>query len=251
MFQRIYRYGRSVNSHDLVKVVATILMIVDHIGYYILGDSAWFRLIGRGAAPLFFFLVGYVPHHRFDWRLVIYGTILSAVNYFFFDYVFLNILINFVFIKAFLDYTPVEKLDNIDLIAIVLILILVNPLLSPYVEYGVNGILYALSARLMTLNDQRGKLLLILTVIHHFIYQALIFSFIDYPLQLFSVSLVGCSVLILLYHYKFRDWKVPLRLPLLIISRYSLAIYFWHLLFLKFYLLYLIFKMAQLIPHTP
>lgn len=248
MFKRLYRYGRAVNSHDLLKVIATMLMIVDHIGYYVLDDLTSFRIIGRGAAPLFFFAVGFAPHHRFDWRLVIYGGILTLINIFFFNSFYLNILINFVFIKAFLEYAEIEKLGNLELFSLYLLMVLCHPAITPYLEYGTSGLMIASAARLMACGDRRGQPLLIVSLLIHFLMQAVLFELstnIDYIL---SLSAIGLLTLYICYPYRFRSWNIPLgRLPILIISRYSLAIYFWHLLFLKFYLLFRIFKQAQLI----
>jgi hypothetical protein len=67
---KTFEYGRCPNSYDLLKAVALLAMIIDHIGAYIFPDQPWLRLIGRVAMPLFLFLVGYSQTYRFDgWLL--------------------------------------------------------------------------------------------------------------------------------------------------------------------------------------
>lgn len=42
-----------IKYRDILKVIAIITMIIDHIGYYLLPDNLWFRAIGRVALPIF------------------------------------------------------------------------------------------------------------------------------------------------------------------------------------------------------
>lgn len=54
----------SLNTYDIFKVISTITMFIDHYGYFGLPgldfkQQSWSRVIGRTAAPGFFFLSGY------------------------------------------------------------------------------------------------------------------------------------------------------------------------------------------------
>lgn len=51
------------NILDLLKIIAIILMIIDHIGYFILTEYSTLRLIGRFSFPLFFIIIG--VHHSY------------------------------------------------------------------------------------------------------------------------------------------------------------------------------------------
>lgn len=42
-----------IKYRDILKVIAIITMIIDHIGYYLLPDNLWLRVIGRVAMPIF------------------------------------------------------------------------------------------------------------------------------------------------------------------------------------------------------
>ena len=81
-FSGLMRYGKAVDSHDLLKVVATFFMLIDHLGAYILPDDQFLRVLGRVAAPLFFFLIGYAAHHQFKLTIFLCGVLLSALTFF-------------------------------------------------------------------------------------------------------------------------------------------------------------------------
>ena len=59
IFQRLTKYGRQANSHDWLKAIAILLMVVDHTGVYFYPDIDLFRFVGRFSFPIFFFLIGY------------------------------------------------------------------------------------------------------------------------------------------------------------------------------------------------
>ena len=50
---------KDLTSYDLLKALAIILMIIDHMGYYFSPDEMWFRVLGRLCVPIWFFLIGY------------------------------------------------------------------------------------------------------------------------------------------------------------------------------------------------
>ncbi len=54
---------RGVSTLDMLKLMATVLMIVDHAGLYF-ADGNWLRIIGRPAAIIFGFLIGFSGSSR-------------------------------------------------------------------------------------------------------------------------------------------------------------------------------------------
>ena len=50
---------KELTSYDLLKSLAVILMICDHIGYFFFPEEMWFRTLGRLCLPIWFFLIGY------------------------------------------------------------------------------------------------------------------------------------------------------------------------------------------------
>jgi len=59
IFQRLIKYGTQANSHDWLKAIAIILMVIDHTGVYFFPDDYIYRFIGRFSFPMFFFLIGF------------------------------------------------------------------------------------------------------------------------------------------------------------------------------------------------
>ncbi|MBM3618164.1 MAG: hypothetical protein FJX23_06410 [Alphaproteobacteria bacterium] len=72
-------YGETPNTYDLLKFVALVFMVIDHIGFYLFPDIPWLRAIGRVSFPIFLFLIGYSKTTRFD-VLILLGAILVFIN---------------------------------------------------------------------------------------------------------------------------------------------------------------------------
>lgn len=75
------RLARPANTYDLLKSVAVLTMLVDHVGMYLFSDQMWFRVVGRTAFPLFLFLVGYSGHTRTEKRLLVSAGMVSVLDY--------------------------------------------------------------------------------------------------------------------------------------------------------------------------
>lgn len=74
------RPDRPFNSWDALKLLGIAFMFADHAGLYLYPDYFWLRGLGRGAAPIFFFLVGFAPSHRFSWELAVLAALMSLSN---------------------------------------------------------------------------------------------------------------------------------------------------------------------------
>jgi hypothetical protein len=75
------RLARPANTYDLVKIVAVLTMVVDHVGLYLMPEQGWLRVVGRIAFPLFLFLVGYSGHTRLEKRLLLSAGVVSVLDY--------------------------------------------------------------------------------------------------------------------------------------------------------------------------
>lgn len=69
---------KELTSYDLLKALAVILMIVDHIGFHFYPEEMWFRVIGRWCVPIWFFLVGYARTEEITRPLVIGAVVVGA-----------------------------------------------------------------------------------------------------------------------------------------------------------------------------
>ena len=109
----------SLNTYDIFKVFSTMTMFADHYSYFGLpgltpAQSAWFRIIGRSAAPGFFFLAGF-SSKRFRIR-----TYFAAL----FVYLFITVIplgfvhspwesiMNVLLINCVLYYIPPHRVTN-------------------------------------------------------------------------------------------------------------------------------------------
>ena len=95
---------RDVTSYDLLKTFAVILMVIDHLGYYFYNEENWMRILGRGCAPILFFLAGYARTRELEPRLWIglaimeFGRLMAGM-----PMLPLNITATFLFVRMLID----------------------------------------------------------------------------------------------------------------------------------------------------
>lgn len=229
MFKQLLKYGQDANSHDITKAIAGLLMIIDHL--FLFTHQHWQLLVGRLAAPLFFFLVGYSKAYRWQTRLFVYGILLVAIQGWLLTQLFyLNILLTFIIIRAILLLIKNIPLDRQLLFAIFIAANLLNGYIYSYVEYGTLGLMVAMFG--LFIREKRPYAIPwgIATLTSYCVTQIIVFDFQG------SIEFTSCLVLFIglgfvLCRYKPRIWRLPafLRWPTLFMSRYSLPIYFYHL----------------------
>lgn len=234
---RLQRYGLSLNTHDLVKIVAILLMVIDHIGYYLLADNLWFRLIGRNAAPLFFFLIGYSGKLHITWMLCLYGVLLTLSAYVVNGNTQIDILLGFILLPVFFHYLPAQKLAFIQRMSLYLVCATLTLFLYKYIEYGLLGILIGYSGRFVALNEKYADLWLILALIIYYLWESLSFGFTANPSMLYWFGFFILMLYLVMSHYQQKTLSCPkwLLMPSLVVSRYSLEVYFFHLIALQAY----------------
>jgi hypothetical protein len=240
-FEQWRRYGNQVNSHDLIKAIAMILMFVDHVGLYLFPEHLWMRDVGRAAAPLFFFAVGAVNSFRFHWKLLLYGLFLSALTFFVEKQIYLNILINFVLIKAVLNAYNPKNSKTLFLVVLFSMLAVLLIFVHGWLEYGSFGLLFAIGGRLLIQNDDRGKIWLAGTVIWYFLAESFYFGFFGKIALQFYLVIICLLLWCAMAFYRQRTWELSIfKYPTLFLSRYSLQLYVLHLAFLKLFYFFVI-----------
>jgi len=242
----IYRYGTDLNSHDLLKILAISTMVIDHIGRFFLNNSVWWRVVGRMAAPQFFFLVGYTGSYRFKREILFYGLALWVVNYLtntsasIIEHIIpINILIGFTLIKALLNRFDPAKLPTEFVILLLAILMFFSLPTYIVIEYGTLGLCYAIGARLLRQRHGFRYFWICTTVLVHFFFELVVLLIFDIkvstrllPFATGFLAVVFVTNLIIFLNYDFRVFKVGqkyIRTVAIYISRYSLQIYFFHL----------------------
>lgn len=242
----IYRYGPQINSHDLVKMLAILTMVIDHVGRYFMYDNIWMRVIGRTAAPLFFYLVGYSGAYKFKYQILALGIALCLIKFFvsnnpslISNIIPVNILISFVLIKAILNRFDPANMRSSSLILLLAILLLISDQTRTYIEFGSLGLSIAIGSRLINKGHPFGKPFIIISTTAHFLLQmnSLLFIWSDVSRQvilmvILLVALIFALSLLLFLKYELRTFTVNstwLRTIVIYVSRYSLQIYFFHL----------------------
>lgn len=69
---------KDLTSYDVLKSVAVLLMVVDHLGYHFYPEEMWFRVPGRLCVPMWFFLIGYARTTELAPRLWIGAGLVTA-----------------------------------------------------------------------------------------------------------------------------------------------------------------------------
>lgn len=235
MFTRIDKYNNELNSYDVIKFLAIITMIIDHIGYYWLPDNDYLRAIGRLSAPLFFFITGYVSNYQIKPAMLVYGVIIAAIFFYSHDDFYINILLIFAIIKWILARWRPEKAKIVTLISIFSVIYVTSSISRYFFDYGLLGFAYALIGRLkatgfkswlaaiMMLNTFLVQMLNIL-ISHDNIYVVAIVYVV--------AILLGFTALLFRYQV-IKVNSIVLKNSVLVFSRYSLEIYFWHILLLE------------------
>ncbi|HEX2552412.1 MAG TPA: TraX family protein [Microvirga sp.] len=140
--------ARPVTTTDLLKLVALVFVFIDHHGYFFDPANPWWRLFGRVAAPVFFFLIGFARTRRVPWTWLAFGIPLTAVNALEAGNLagtMVNILINFAILRA-LVLPAVERHVMARPLAVALLIAGCLPLIPVTdgpLEYGVEGWLWA------------------------------------------------------------------------------------------------------------
>ncbi len=129
---------RDITSYDLLKAFALLLMIVDHLGYFFFPENDWLRAVGRLSAPIWLFLVGYANSRDFSPRMWIAIIIVTFSAMAAGGEVFpLTILATILACRALIDpLMRVMRRHPEALLPFFAILLCLEPVVSPYVEYG-------------------------------------------------------------------------------------------------------------------
>ncbi len=217
--------------------MAIAFMVVDHIGMYLLDNNIWLRLAGRGAAPLFYFLVGYAGKVHVNFWLCFYGIILTLSNYLINGTMQVNILLSFIALHYAFIYVDAAKINTLGRIGLFIVCSVGTVFVYNTIEYGLLGFLIAYSARFIALKEKHADLWLISALVIYYLWECLYFQFTA------SIAMLTAFGVLVLFLYivmsQFRQTTLPcprfLVPMLLLLSRYSLEVYFMHLILLQAY----------------
>jgi len=249
---------------DLLKFMAIFVMILDHVGNYLLPDDLFtthvIRGIGRLAMPLFFITHGYLlaqrphpPSLKRIAKLLMYGSFLSIGLYAITNEFTFNILFQFALVEIFwLRYIGeititgssewIAKARTIQsMLETALILLLVDQVISleQIIDYGVYPLFYAVAGLMFGYahhySEQRMEKVAFVVLI-----TTLSFEYNPFLVLLYSISVDNSMLYFALPSLiiPILVWYIPranielttLRLPIALVSRNALNIYVVHLL---------------------
>ena len=136
-----------VDATDWLKTAAILLVCVDHIGLFFIENDVWWRVAGRMAAPMFFFLIGYSRRTSAPWTWFAIGTGLTVLESWGEEWVWapLNILVSFAVFRFCRPAIQQFASGSGPLFALLLLgLAASQPVTGTMFEYGATGWLWAL-----------------------------------------------------------------------------------------------------------
>ena len=140
--------GTSIDNSDWLKAFAIIMVAIDHTGYFFIEDAAWWSVVGRMAAPVFFFLMGYARTRTIPFHWLWLGFILTLLDSWNtdWDWVVPNILFSLALIRLSRPYvlSQLQKFGWLAFFVLTILLLLVLPVAGDLIEYGAEGWLWAL-----------------------------------------------------------------------------------------------------------
>lgn len=195
------------------------------MGLYAMDNSQTLRLIGRLSFPIFAIIYGYHFNEKLNIKLLLYGLPLVVLNYYIRDSIFFNILYSF-FIGGFLLNIYNKKLQDykFDRIIFIALLILLQPFLNIYFDYGFFAFFFMLASSRRNIKSKTAGFILVFFA--YYIIQYLHFSFGILNSIVFAI--LSSIEAVLLYFYKnntIANNNGPFETYIKLLARYSLEIF--------------------------
>lgn len=223
------------NTQDLLKFLSITTMIIDHLGLFIFFNS-WMRVIGRFAAPIFLFFVGYNYFHKKNTgikysfelgsyrNILAFGVICHVMTLIHIpDFTTFNILIA---ISIGLLITDLIINYRISKFIAIPSLVALWPLTYSYFDYGtLSPALIYLGYIANSKRDHAFTILTFLVLLGHFSFSYVIMNFSNIELTITFIF----TALSIFFFIKL-DFAKIINVKLLSISRYALRIYVIHYL---------------------
>ena len=251
-FQSTRNLPQVLTSYDLLKSLALILMLVDHIGYFFFPDESWFRVIGRLSVPIWFFLSGYANTRQVQsviWigaLVVAFSTVVSG------EYILpFNILISLAIARLWIDRIMAGALQSYESFAgmFFLLFFLSFPTMFLF-EYGTMALMFTVMGYLrrhkegVSINNfALFGFLAAIAIFYTVISGLLITAFSSVQMWFLTAGMV--FLMVVLFTFQGREYAgVSKRLgvlvaPLKIMGRHTLFIYALHLLVFRCVALFL------------
>lgn len=222
---------RSLNNYDIYKNIAFFVMVLDHIGYFFLQQFLFIRLIGRASAVIFAILHGFSCKRKNNkilfFALLTFFIVQVSIEKSYFPP---NILFHF-YLYYFLADTFKYLYDNFYwfFISFILCIVPLFPIVRNFIEYGPLFIFVIFCGTIFKKEEKTLKdtITTIIIFFIHFINQIICFHFDTVKSVILFIYLT--IIYLTFYNFKIKDVKSN-NIILFIVSKYSLQLYFIHLL---------------------
>lgn len=246
------RLSLPLTSYDILKTLALMFMVCDHLGFYFYGDDTWMRIIGRLCVPIWFFLIGYARTREIPLSLYLGAGLILAGNMSAGEYVFpLSILLTLAIARHQIDawmravFKGGEALGGLFFIFLVF-----HWPLSLIVEYGAIGFYFTVFGAMIRARQSspdsfpkaRWKPMMIFVGAGALLYlfsESAYFSHLIWP-QFFTFVVGFLGVMAILYGFKGQEMvnmskglPAVIQGPIKFMGRRTLEIYVLHLLVFK------------------
>lgn len=234
-----------VTSYDLLKSLAVILMVVDHLGSYFFHELMWLRALGRLCVPIWFFLAGYSRSQRLSGDFWLGAILLTATEVGFGRIPLpLNILFSICFIRLILGRFMKFAGNRVDyLYGAMGLCMLAFPFTDVVFEYGTLGFILAMTGYIVRHREDYkqdfvyGWAALSLGCFLGGTYIQFQFSALQYlfiaTFSVFIMGMLACRPPQQETRYPKLDAQPLLKRSLQFMGRYTLHIYVAHLMLFK------------------
>lgn len=238
---------RELTSYDLLKTLAVVLMLVDHLGAYYFPGHDWMRVLGRLCVPMWFFLIGYARSRDLGWPIWAGAVAVIATDVIAGLHIFpMNILVSIIAVRLLLDgYAWLALKGPFFFCAGAVFLALATLPAAMLVDYGAMGLILAFFGYLCRHqggDPARRELVIfpymIFCIVSYVFMQWLLF---DFAMRHVAVLFAG-TIVVLLALSDFRPAVLPrltAALPgaavamLKVTGRQTLLIYVGHLILMR------------------
>jgi hypothetical protein len=137
----------SLTSYDILKTLAIVLMILDHVGAYFYPDESWFRVLGRLCVPIWFFLIGYARTRDIAIFALIGAGLIALGNMYAGETLLpLSILVSLMIGRYCIDALMGAMLRGGEAVLGLFFMLLLLWILTGFLfEYGTMGLLFTVS----------------------------------------------------------------------------------------------------------
>lgn len=228
--------SHTITSYDVLKTVAVITMIFDHVGLYLWPEAEMLRVFGRLSAPLWFFLIGFARTRDVPFSWVFWLGIDLSVSAALGLEIKPNVLLTLMLIRLSLDaLAPLLYPRSRFTMAFVMFCVVMMPLVQPLLEYGSYAWLLAAVGYWIRRDGMTGITWMTAVLFGYFALQSFSFGFNEAEILVFVGGMMCIAAAIIPFN---PDASLRLQSATLagiyrFCGQYSLIIFAVHLIILK------------------